>query len=260
MPWDRVNVNMIGPHTVQTPTKTYQLRALTMIDPATGWFEVKELANPSAAEAMKAFNDTWLSRYPRPQFIGFDNGNEYKNVFREMCLNYGVKPKPSTTYNPQSNGIIERVHQVLGNALRTFELEEQELDMTDPWSSFLAAAAYAIRSTYHTTLEATPAQMVYGRDMLLPIQFQTDWARLQLKRQKEINKNNTRENSKRITHAYALHDQVLLNKPGILRKMSSPRTGPHEVRQVYDNGTIKIRRGVITERVNIRRVSPYFEP
>ena len=78
----------------------HYLRAITMIDPATGWFEVKDITDASANTCMSAFDDTWLSRYPRPQFIGFDNGNEYKNVFREMCFNYGIKPKPSTTYNP----------------------------------------------------------------------------------------------------------------------------------------------------------------
>ena len=171
-----------------------------------------------------------------------------------------LKTQALHNLQPQSNGIIERVHQVLGNALRTFELDDTELDPTDPWSSFLTAAAYAIRSTYHTTLEATPAQMVYGRDMVLPIRFTTDWARLQLKRQAEINKNNLKENKKRITHAYALQDKVLLTKPGILRKMASPRTGPHTVEHIYNNGTIKIRRGAITERVNLRRLTPYFAP
>ena len=85
-----------------------------------------------------------------------------------MCDNYGMKEKPSTSYNPQSNGIIECVHQVLGNALRTFELEEKELDINDPWEHFLSAAAWATRSTpVHTTLDATPGQLVFGRDMLL---------------------------------------------------------------------------------------------
>ena len=35
-PWNRVNVDMIGPLTVKTPTQMVELRALTMIDPATG--------------------------------------------------------------------------------------------------------------------------------------------------------------------------------------------------------------------------------
>ena len=86
-----------------------------------------------------------------------------------------MKPKRSTSHNPQSNGIIERVHQVLGNMLRTMELEEEELDKQRPFEPFLAAAAYAIRSTFHTTLEATPAELVFGRNMLLPMQFKADW-------------------------------------------------------------------------------------
>jgi hypothetical protein len=50
--------------------------ALTMIDPSTGWFEVKDVKDKSAKESMNTFDDVWLSRYPRPEYIGFDNGGE----------------------------------------------------------------------------------------------------------------------------------------------------------------------------------------
>ena len=53
--------------------------------------------------------------------------SEFKALFKEMCDNYGLTSKPTTTYNPQANGVIERVHLVLGDSLRTFELEKQEL-------------------------------------------------------------------------------------------------------------------------------------
>ena len=69
IPWNRVNVNMIGPYTIKTPKKTHSLRAITMIDPATGWFEVKDIASPSSDACMQAFNDVWLARYPCPQYI-----------------------------------------------------------------------------------------------------------------------------------------------------------------------------------------------
>ena len=36
-------------------------------------------------------------------------------------------------------------------------------------------AAFALRSTYHTTLRATPGQLVFGRDMILNVQYQSDW-------------------------------------------------------------------------------------
>lgn len=256
-PWNRVNVDMVGPYTVRTEKGTFYLRALTMIDPATGWFEVKDISSPSSDACMKAFDDVWLSRYPRPQYLGYDNGNEYKSVFEQMRCNYGLAKKTSLEYNPQSNGIIERVHQVLGDMLRTFELEERELDEDDPWGEFLSAAGFAIRSTYHTTLESTPSQLVFGRDIILPIKFEADWARIRRNRQKEILRNNERENRQRIDYEYRVGDQVLLNKPGILPKMTAPRQGPYKVEQVYSNGTIRITDGTVSNRVNIRRVTPY---
>ena len=65
-PWERVNVDLIGPLTVNTPRGAHQLNALTMIDPATGWFEVKEIAQRTADSVAAAFDDSWLTRYPRP--------------------------------------------------------------------------------------------------------------------------------------------------------------------------------------------------
>ena len=176
-----------------------------------------------------------------------------------MIANYGIRAKPSTEYNPQSNGVIERVHQVLGNSLRTFELSEQELDDTNPWEPFITAAAFAIRSTYHTTLRATPGQLVFGRDMILPITFKADWARIALSKQTLINKSNERENAKRQSHMYEKGDKVLLTTPGINPKMEDPRTGPYEVIEVYNNGTVTIKDGPVRQRVNIRRIMPYFE-
>ena len=61
-----------------------------MIDPATGWFEVKDVVQPDTESCMEAFDDTWLCRYPRPQYLGFDGGSEYKSVFNSMRRNYGM--------------------------------------------------------------------------------------------------------------------------------------------------------------------------
>ena len=118
----------------------------------------------------------------------------------------------STTYNLQSNGIIECVHQVLGNALQTFELEEKELDKNDPWGHFLSAAAWAILSTVHTTLDATPGQLVFWLAMLLAIQIKTNWAWIRQRKQDMINVNNRKENAKRIEHKYHVGEKVLLEK------------------------------------------------
>jgi hypothetical protein len=68
---------------------------------------------------MNTFDDVWLSRYPRPEYIGCHNGGEYKNVFEELVNNYGIRKNKSTPFNHQYNGIIDRVHLTLNDLLRT---------------------------------------------------------------------------------------------------------------------------------------------
>ena len=59
---------------------------------------------------------------------------------------------------------------------------------------------------------------------------------------------------------YAVGDKVLLRQEGgISRKAQDKYIGPYTVTQVHTNGTIRIQRGTLTERLNIRRVTPYFE-
>ena len=78
LPWSRVNVDLIGPYVVQTPTTTHTLCALTMTDPVTTWFEVTAILDKSADTVMEAFNNTWLTRYPQPQYIVYDNRSKFK--------------------------------------------------------------------------------------------------------------------------------------------------------------------------------------
>jgi hypothetical protein len=72
--------------------------------------------------------------------------------------------------------------------------------------------------------------------------------------------NNRRENFSRISHDYKVGEKIILKKPGKhLRKLEAPRTGPHTVTAIYTNGTVRIQKGKVNERVNIRMLFPYFE-
>jgi hypothetical protein len=110
------------------------LRCFTAIDPATSWSEICEITEKRSQIITDAFHNNWLCRYPRHIQATFDNGSEFKSVFKEMCDNLGIKCRPTTSYNPNGNLIIERIHQVMGNMLRSFELEERQLDPEDPWN------------------------------------------------------------------------------------------------------------------------------
>ena len=116
---------------------------------------------------------------------------------------------------------------------------------------------WAIRSTHHTTNKASPGQLVFGRDMLFNIPYVPNWENIRAQKQLLTNKNAITENKKRISHDYAVNDNVLIYRDGIFRKLDGPFLGPYKIIEVYTNGTVCIQRGIVTERINVRRPTLY---
>ena len=221
IPWAEVHIDLIGPYTVKTQkldTKGLPIEltlvAMEFIDPVTGWFEIVQVpsTDQSSARISQLFNQTWVSRYPRPQRVRFDNGSEFKKNFIPLLKDFGIKPKPTSIKKNQSNAIVERVHQVVGDMLRTHDLNNNDFDELDPWGSILQDIAWAIRSTHHTTNKASPGQLVFGRDMLFNIPYVPNWENIRAQKQLLTNKNTITENKKRISHDYAVNDNVLITE------------------------------------------------
>ena len=117
-------VDMIGPYKIQHATEKTKgeepkpvelsLWAVTMIDPATGWFEIKQVDNKESHTVSEAVEQSWLTRYPWPTNIILDRGTEFMGEFKRMIKeDYVIKKRPIIARNPQANAIIERVHQTI---------------------------------------------------------------------------------------------------------------------------------------------------
>jgi hypothetical protein len=87
--------------------------------------------------------------------------------------------------NPQANAILERVHQVLGQMLRTAEIDMADSVTPNDVNVFLDNAACAICSTYHTVLNASPSVAIFGWDMLFNIPFIANWNKIGDYRQRQ---------------------------------------------------------------------------
>jgi hypothetical protein len=46
---------------------------------------------------MDVFHNNWLCCYPRPIQVMFDNGSEFKSIFKKICDNLGIKCRPTMT-------------------------------------------------------------------------------------------------------------------------------------------------------------------
>ena len=265
IPWKSVCVDCIGPYKVKHKKKKgkwtfVDFHCLTMIDPATGWIELAPIPQQSELNTSitsKLFDEFWLNRYPRAQEIIYDNGSEFKKHFKRLCQDFGLKRKPTTVKNPQANAIVERVHGTLNTMLRTENLDEKDLDKYDPFGEICSNLCWAIRSSYHTTLKATPGQLIFGRDMVLDVEHISDLFSLRKQKQIKIDAANKRENAKRVDYDWQVGDLCLIKKDyhgEIIRKVEFPNEGPYKIIQVHTNGTVRIQRGKVTERINIRRL------
>jgi hypothetical protein len=94
----------------------------------------------------------------------------------------------------KSNAKLECVHQVLGQMLRTLELDMADSISPDDVNVFLDNAAWAICSTYHTVQKASPGTAILGRDMLFDILFVANWYKTREHRQSLTDRNNESEN------------------------------------------------------------------
>ncbi len=164
---------------------------------------------------------TWFSKYPYCQYIIYNNGSKFKLHFQSPCDTYEIKRKPTSVKNPHANAILEHIHAVLGSMLRTSKLDMAKMVTPSDIDVFLSDAAWAIRSTYHTVLKASPGAAIFGQDMLFDIPFIADWQKIGEHRQILTDLNNAHENEGRIDYDYKVGQKVLLKKEGILRNAES---------------------------------------
>ena len=104
---------------------------------------------------------TWLVRYPRKvEIMYYQVGELLIHEFLNNLIEkeYEIRTNPYSSRNPQANATIERIHQVFGNLVRTYNVHETFEDYADQWMVILAAAAFVVRSIYNQTKGKSPSQ------------------------------------------------------------------------------------------------------
>ena len=223
---------MIGPWKVTINNFEYHFRALTCIDTLIGLPEIAPVDNATSRIVASAFEHTWLSRYPAPVRCIHDNGNKFLGpAFSLMLARNGIKSVPTTVKNPQANAIVERMHQSINTMIAISLCENPPIKYEDISSLVFnkyMAAQYAVRSIVNSSLNHTPGELAFGRDMIMPIPSKVNWPILFERKQERIMQNNKRENQSRKDYDYKVGQKVLiLNKNQVRTHSSQRRTLAH---------------------------------
>ena len=96
-----------------------------MIDPVTWWFEISQYNDKKGMMIENLVETMWLVRYPWPVEMTCDWGGELlgqefkSSLIEQEC---GIKTNPDSPGNPQAVATIERIHQVLENLVRSYNI------------------------------------------------------------------------------------------------------------------------------------------
>jgi hypothetical protein len=99
-----------------------------------------------------------------------DGGSENMSFTADLVRRYGMHDIAIAPYHPQSNGLIERGHQTIINAISKYKAAHQSIGETG-WTRFLALALWADRITARRTTGYSAFELIYRRECLLPIQL-----------------------------------------------------------------------------------------
>ncbi len=243
MPFKECAVDLIGPWTIQVQDTLYEFNALTMIDTVSNLVELVRIDDKILAHIVRKFAQVWLSHYLWPARCIHDNGGEFIGPeFQFLLQGCRIKNVPTTSKNPQANAICERMHQTVGNVLRTLLHGRLPQHITgshakDFIDEALSITMHAMRAGMHSTLGSSPGSLVFNRDMFLNIPLIADWHAVTQRQEHLVNENLMRENRKHCRHDYVIGDRVL--KKRFKPTKIGPRTGGlYGVVQTHVNGTV----------------------
>ena len=267
-PFDRVGIDIVGPLPLTARGNKYIVVATEYL---TKWPEARAIPAADAANVASFLFEDIICRHGCPRDLLSDQGSHFCNkVVDALCQNMNVRHKLSSTYHPQTNGLVERFNRTLCEVLAKCSDQFDE-----DWDQFVPAALFAYRTSQHNTTRHEPFFLLYGRDALLPIETNVhtypsepadaielqesiirrmesiigDLEEARIQAQERIARSQKKQQSRHdetsVIEHYTIGDQVLVYRSALEKswshKLEEKWEGPYHIHEVLGNGAYKIR-------------------
>ena len=154
-----LHVDLVGP----LPVSEGFRYLFTIVDRFTRWVEAVPLTTMTAPDCANALLRVWISRFGVPGDITTDQGRQFTSVlWSELTALLGIQSLRTTSYHPQSNGLVERVHRTLKERLMA------RCRVPGDWMLHLPLVLLGLRSTIREDGAMSPAELVFGSALRLP--------------------------------------------------------------------------------------------
>ncbi|GFX44868.1 hypothetical protein TNCV_3429171 [Trichonephila clavipes] len=157
-----VNIDLIGP--VDPVSSQGHKYILCLMDQHSRWPEAIPLKSLTAKSTCEALLEIF-SRTGIPEVIVMDNATNFTaSLTQEFLKILGARPRFSTPYHPEGNGLIERWNQTLKNMLHHIITEEGR-----SWHRHIPLLLWAYREVPNATTGTPPFLLMYGRYLKGPL-------------------------------------------------------------------------------------------
>ena len=150
--WQDVAIDVLGP----LPSGE---NLLVVVDYYSRFFEVVIMRSTTSQKMIEVLVPIF-TRYGYPFSLKSDNAAQFvSEEFENFLANHGVQHRTSPPLWPQANGEVERQNRTLLKSLKIAEAEGKK------WRDELPKFLLAHRTTPHSSTGATPAFMMFGREL-----------------------------------------------------------------------------------------------
>ncbi len=235
---------------------------LTVVDRFTRWLEAFPLADATSATCARAFIRGWISRFGVPEVVVSDRGTSFTSrMWDDLSNLLGFKPHFTTAFHPQSNGLVERFHRTMKQALRARLRGSTWMDEL-PW------VLLGLRTVPKSDSDSCAAELTYGCTLRLPSallsmpQGAPPTSHQLVRRMRQFNESVVpipfvRHGLPPFHVPETLKDAsyVFIRTDAVKGPLQSPYEGPFKVTKKTDK-FFKVQRGSTATNVSIDRLKP----
>lgn len=160
-PGERWAVDCLGPFIESTSKNRY---IVVWTDYCTRWVECFAVPNIEAVTIANQLVNEIMPRHGAPRTLLSDRGSNFlSSLVKEVCLVINTHKIFTTSYRPQTDGLVERYNHTLAQCISMYVDANQR-----NWDQNLNAIQFAYRTAPSEVLGESPFFMMYGRDAALP--------------------------------------------------------------------------------------------
>ena len=282
-PFDRVGVDCLGPFKTSVAGNRY---IVVFSDYLTKWPEAFAVPAIDASTIARLLVDEIMPRHGSPRALLSDRGaNFLSTLVREVCRLLDTKKVNTSSYHPQTDGLVERFNGTIAVALSMYTSKDQ-LD----WDVYLPQVLFAYRVAPSEVTGESPFFLLYGRDPRLPIDvellprqdpspsvldhrerilrqvtFAQACAQENIQRAQAKMKKHYDKKSKPVP--YRVGDQVWIfspfSKKGLTRKLAYQFHGPYRIIERLSDVHFKVKlpsNRRICSTIHANRMKPFYNP